>query len=200
MKCNQSRPGFEFVSPCPFPTTISITPRTPPKRELRVITIAGDAMLPLFSLHGLKLNRGAYIKCLEKLVLSVSGEWLWEDSAPYHTSSRNEGIIATISSQTSYRQTPRLKYFWILCVERGWVRDQKKNFVQYERLTEGKDNGNIYQFKMGNRRKVLQLIRKTSGDWSWRQWLFSLMNLIYSISRYFHAILVNISDRAKYIC
>ena len=30
MKCNQSRPGFELVSPCPFPTTISITPRVPP--------------------------------------------------------------------------------------------------------------------------------------------------------------------------
>ena len=25
MKCNQSRPGFEHVSPCPFPTTITIT-------------------------------------------------------------------------------------------------------------------------------------------------------------------------------
>ena len=22
MKCNQSRPGFELMSPCPFPTTI----------------------------------------------------------------------------------------------------------------------------------------------------------------------------------
>ena len=28
MKCNQTRPGFELVSPCPFPTTITITPRT----------------------------------------------------------------------------------------------------------------------------------------------------------------------------
>ena len=30
MKCNQSRPGFELVSPCPYPTTITITPRAPP--------------------------------------------------------------------------------------------------------------------------------------------------------------------------
>ena len=30
MKCNQYRPGFELVSPCPFPTTITITPRAPP--------------------------------------------------------------------------------------------------------------------------------------------------------------------------
>ena len=30
VKCNQPRPGFEFVSPCPFPTTITITSREPP--------------------------------------------------------------------------------------------------------------------------------------------------------------------------
>ncbi len=27
MKCNQSRPGFELVSPRPIPMTITITPR-----------------------------------------------------------------------------------------------------------------------------------------------------------------------------
>ena len=30
MKCNQPRPGFELVSPCPFPSTITITLRAPP--------------------------------------------------------------------------------------------------------------------------------------------------------------------------
>ena len=30
MKCNQSRLEFELVSPCPFPTTITITARVPP--------------------------------------------------------------------------------------------------------------------------------------------------------------------------
>ena len=30
MKCNEFRPGFELVSPCSFPTTITITPRAPP--------------------------------------------------------------------------------------------------------------------------------------------------------------------------
>ena len=30
MKCNQSRPWFELVSLCPFPTTITITPRATP--------------------------------------------------------------------------------------------------------------------------------------------------------------------------
>ena len=30
MKCNRSRPGFELVSSCPFPRTITVTPRAPP--------------------------------------------------------------------------------------------------------------------------------------------------------------------------
>ena len=30
MKCNQSGPGFELLSPCPYPATITITSRTPP--------------------------------------------------------------------------------------------------------------------------------------------------------------------------
>ena len=30
MKCNQSRPGFELVSPSPFSARITITPRPPP--------------------------------------------------------------------------------------------------------------------------------------------------------------------------
>ena len=36
MKCSQPRPGFELVSPCPFPTTITITPRAPPKIQVLV--------------------------------------------------------------------------------------------------------------------------------------------------------------------
>ena len=31
MKCNQSRPGFELESLCPFPIAITITPRAPPE-------------------------------------------------------------------------------------------------------------------------------------------------------------------------
>ena len=36
-KCNQSRPGFELVSPCPFPTTITITPRAPPLKDTKQV-------------------------------------------------------------------------------------------------------------------------------------------------------------------
>ena len=37
MKSNQSRPGFELVSPCPFPTTITTTPRAPQCESMVVI-------------------------------------------------------------------------------------------------------------------------------------------------------------------
>ena len=43
MKCNQSRPGFELVSPCSFPTTITITPRAPQKK-VTIIPIVIDAL------------------------------------------------------------------------------------------------------------------------------------------------------------
>ena len=34
MKCNQSRPGFELMSPCTFPMMITITPRASPKQNI----------------------------------------------------------------------------------------------------------------------------------------------------------------------
>ena len=37
MKCNQARPGFELVSSCPHPATITITPRAPPKSLIKCI-------------------------------------------------------------------------------------------------------------------------------------------------------------------
>ena len=37
----QSRPGFEIVSPCPFPMTITITPRVPDSYKL-VTLVEGD--------------------------------------------------------------------------------------------------------------------------------------------------------------
>ena len=39
MKCNQFRPGFELVSPCPIPATITITPRAPPIMLMLLIVV-----------------------------------------------------------------------------------------------------------------------------------------------------------------
>ena len=44
MKCNQFRPGFELVSPCPIPTTITTTPRAPPNIVAGVLQ--GDSLAP----------------------------------------------------------------------------------------------------------------------------------------------------------
>ena len=64
MKCNQSRPGFELVSPCPFPITITITPRVLPRapyiyiyiymicKQILLITFLNEPKLIL--LHALK--------------------------------------------------------------------------------------------------------------------------------------------------
>ena len=49
MKCNQSRPGFELESPYPFPTTITITPRSPPKHG--IITFAAVAVREMLLLY-----------------------------------------------------------------------------------------------------------------------------------------------------
>ena len=43
MKCNQSRPGFELVSPCPFPTTITTTPRACCDSQSDSICLSPDA-------------------------------------------------------------------------------------------------------------------------------------------------------------
>ena len=40
MKCNQSRPGLELVSPCSFPTAITTTPRAPPMKGYSAFAIA----------------------------------------------------------------------------------------------------------------------------------------------------------------
>ena len=44
MKCNQSRPGFELVLPCSFPTTITITPRAPPYRNVILVLYSHEQL------------------------------------------------------------------------------------------------------------------------------------------------------------
>ena len=55
MKCNQSHPGFELVSPCPFPTTITITLRAPPSVEVQLAysTAPADRAIYLYKLNQL---------------------------------------------------------------------------------------------------------------------------------------------------
>ena len=55
------------------------------------------------------------------------------------------------------------------------------------------------EFKQGYLWKRLQKILKLSTGHGWSQWWFLQINSIYCISRYFHVILVNISDKGIYI-
>ena len=71
MKCNQYRPGFELVSPCPFPTTITITPRAPlsfnKKKEIAIwyILVSADQRVKIKEIKKIKyLN---FAKELKKL-------------------------------------------------------------------------------------------------------------------------------------
>ena len=83
-------------------------------------------------------------------------------------------------------------------MEYFWASDQQDS-VQHQRWTEGKDSGCIYQFKQGDNRKGFQEIPKSSGGCE-SQWQFLWINLINNISRYFHVILVNISDKVRCQC
>ena len=60
MKCNQSRPGFELVSLCPFPTTITITPPSLPGRRYGKKSSLWVYVSPPFSHRNIILLR---IKC-----------------------------------------------------------------------------------------------------------------------------------------
>ena len=60
MKCNRSSPGFELVSPCPFPRTITITPRALLRIYKQPVVILDLNKLPKNKTHPLiyqeKLN------------------------------------------------------------------------------------------------------------------------------------------------
>ena len=50
MKCNQPHPGFELVSPCPFPTTITITPRASISMQTKPSTYSFNQKGGIFTL------------------------------------------------------------------------------------------------------------------------------------------------------
>ena len=57
MKCNQSHPGLELLSSCPFPTTITIKPRAPP---FRIYIVNKISKFPTDNLKVLKGDRTIY--------------------------------------------------------------------------------------------------------------------------------------------
>ena len=75
------------------------------------------------------------------------------------------------------------------------VEPEKKETVPFQRWTEGKDKGSIYQFKQRDCQKDLLETLKSSAGCVWSQCQFLWINLIHSISRYFQIILVNIFNK-----
>ena len=151
------------------------------------------AVMPSFIFsHGLRLNMEALIKRPNVEVLAwiervaTATAYIWQRNFTQHSLGCVKISVIT-SLQSSGHHSP-----WLLYVGRGLVRNHEKP-IQHQRWTEGKDNGSIYQFKQGNRRKVLQKIWKSSDGCGWIQWHFLGINLINRISRYFQVILVNIS-------
>ena len=81
MKCNQSRPGFELVSPCPFPTTITTTPRAP-YISFKFLTWE-KRFLPFFLLCGFSFCSSnvcdsciGYSFCIDEKLIVTKRRWL----------------------------------------------------------------------------------------------------------------------------
>ena len=89
-KCNQYRLGFEPVSPRPFPTTITITPRAPPQKTPQNIFIY---LMLLFNrlLYRLKVlsliisiilisSRLMFVLCFTEIFFLICPSWNWSTS------------------------------------------------------------------------------------------------------------------------
>ncbi len=65
MKCNQPRPGLELISPCPFPTTITITTQAPPfSLCIPEVFVAFYDVYPVGYYPLLKESKGYFAKTL----------------------------------------------------------------------------------------------------------------------------------------
>ena len=72
MKCNESRPGFELVSPSSFPTTITITPRAPPSCEHNYTSFKHNIKKPLnITLQPLNITLQLFNITLDPLNLTL---------------------------------------------------------------------------------------------------------------------------------
>ena len=126
-----------------------------------VITSNGDPALLIP--HGLRPNMKAYIKYLKKVVLSTAGNTTLRlaTQAREHNIGDRE-IFVTTSPLTSNCINLQTAIPWIMC--RAWFKKRPTKLSATQRRTEDKDNGRIYQFNQGDRRKGLQEIAKSSGS------------------------------------
>ena len=129
--------------------------------------------------------------------MAVGRPYVWYKIL-YHTTSAehsvgHEKISATTSSG---RQSPQIAVTLIIlsCAA------ERETTMQHQRWTEGKDNNSILQFKQGVRWRAPppQEIPKSPRVRDWIQWRYLWINLVYSISRGFLAIFVNIYEKVRF--
>ena len=148
----------------------------------RVVTSNDNVMTPFIFPHDVTLKPQAYIKYLEKVVLS----WIKREGAGrpspstrtlhYATQVREPNLgcqkISVITSPlTSDCLTLQIVIPWLFCMRHSWTRVQQ-NSVQSQRWTEHKDNGSICQFEPEDCQKGLQEILKSFGVYGWSHWWF----------------------------
>ena len=112
MKCNQYRPGFELVSPCPFPTTITITPRAPPRVNCILLKIYSSLSFVLKKIHiSFFFNSGMCVFIGDKVLIKQSLTYgnLYEDVNVYrfflHT------IINLVEMMHRFDKFVKLSYY-----------------------------------------------------------------------------------------
>ena len=113
-KCNQSRPGFELVSPCSFPTMITITPWEPP-RLLHYSRTLWVLLPRLENQANLNLLNSA-IKMTLCRMMPVRRGWInsWTDWVllPWLNNQSNLNLLNSAIKMTLCRMVP---------VRRGWI-------------------------------------------------------------------------------
>ena len=102
MKCNQSRTGFELVSPCPFPTMITITPRAPPKMTISLAVRFTWILKMRDNKIKALLNRGSFLS--DHLLLYIQ-DWINGSRTKYirsqiHSTYSRKYVLAPIWTYT----------------------------------------------------------------------------------------------------
>ena len=121
MKCNQSRPGFELVPPCPFPTTITITPRAPPK--VIYLSIAGKLIVRISKPEILRIwfNSKCYAKRNLKTLDFMKALLKFWNAFSAYLSVKTSILICLISKEKNgdYAASKRRKSPWTIIKDDG---------------------------------------------------------------------------------
>ena len=149
MKCNQSRLGFELVSPCSFPMAITTTPRAPP--QVSVVD-----KLPMKGISLILGNEVESKKCHPKKMAKISAKN--EETKMARMNAKNGSKMAKVNTKNGEDKMaaePRARHKLHSCSQRGKVerkgvklphlRKQRDRRTGLQRKDESpKNNGNKF--------------------------------------------------------